>query len=47
MFHWLLGAPFVTFDEHSQQNQTQWEQIDSGTQLSLTKKTLIIVPIVL
>lgn len=46
MFHWIKGTPFE-FNGGAYDNLTMWEQIDSETLFTPTRKYLISVPIVL
>lgn len=47
VLHLEKGTPFETSDQGRSRFLTAWEQIDSGTQFSASRKFLTVVPIVL
>lgn len=47
VLHLEKGTPFETNDQGRSRFLTAWEQLDSGTQFSASRKFLTVVPIVL
>ncbi|XP_031572672.1 ORM1-like protein 3 [Actinia tenebrosa] len=47
VLHYLKGTPFETSDQGRSRRLTHWEQIDQGTQFTLTRKFFTLVPILL
>lgn len=45
--HAVKGTPFETADQAKYRYATHWEQIDSGTQFTATRKFFMTVPVVL
>lgn len=47
LFHWIMGAPFASDQEHESELLTFWEQIDNQVLYTRARKFLLLFPVAL